>query len=114
MSLVTGQFSYVILEQEKAVFDVISAQSSGGTMKTVIAVTFISILSGVIVMSAMLSPATGPQGTPAHALVSKAEYERWQRELSNWGRWGKEFMMTIAPLRILRGTGSPVNPIAMF
>ena len=25
-----------------------------------------------------------------------------------------EFMLTIAPLRIPNGTGSPVNPIAMF
>ena len=27
-------------------------------------------------------------------------------------RW--EFLVTIAPLRIPNGTGSPVNPIAMF
>jgi kynurenine formamidase len=28
------------------------------------------------------------------------------------GRW--EFMLTVAPLRLTRGTGSPVNPIAVF
>jgi hypothetical protein len=22
--------------------------------------------------------------------VTQAEYERWQKELSNWGRWGKD------------------------
>jgi len=27
-------------------------------------------------------------------------------------RW--EFMLTVAPLPIPRGTGSPVNPLAMF
>src|SRR5215510_2337707 len=24
----------------------------------------------------------------SHRLVTQAEYERWQTELSNWGRWG--------------------------
>ena len=28
------------------------------------------------------------------------------------GRW--EFLLTLAPLRVLGGTGSPLNPIAMF
>ena len=28
------------------------------------------------------------------------------------GRWG--FLITVAPLRIANGTGSPVNPIAVF
>jgi kynurenine formamidase len=27
---------------------------------------------------------------PAHPLVTRAQYERWQTELSNWGRWGKD------------------------
>jgi kynurenine formamidase len=26
----------------------------------------------------------------AHPVVSEAEYKRWQTELSNWGRWGKD------------------------
>ena len=25
---------------------------------------------------------------PAHPQVTRGEYERWQTELSNWGRWG--------------------------
>jgi kynurenine formamidase len=29
------------------------------------------------------------QSAPAH-VVTPAEYERWKKELSNWGRWGKE------------------------
>jgi kynurenine formamidase len=28
--------------------------------------------------------------TSSHPLTTLAEYERWQRELSNWGRWGKD------------------------
>ena len=24
-----------------------------------------------------------------YSLVTQAQYERWQAELSNWGRWGK-------------------------
>jgi kynurenine formamidase len=31
----------------------------------------------------------GSRGAASHA-VTKAEYDRWKTELSNWGRWGKE------------------------
>src|SRR5687767_8204353 len=34
----------------------------------------------------------GAAGKP-HPLVTKAEYERWKTELSNWGRWGKDDQM---------------------
>src|SRR3984957_10348751 len=30
------------------------------------------------------------QGSPARPLVSEAQFEAWQTELSNWGRWGKD------------------------
>lgn len=30
------------------------------------------------------------QGSPSRPLVSEAQYEAWQTELSNWGRWGKD------------------------
>ena len=34
-------------------------------------------------------PATA-QSTTQHPVTTQAEYERWQKELSNWGRWGKD------------------------
>jgi kynurenine formamidase len=30
------------------------------------------------------------QAPPSRPLVSEAQYEAWQTELSNWGRWGKD------------------------
>jgi kynurenine formamidase len=30
------------------------------------------------------------QGQASRPLVTAAEYERWQTELTNWGRWGKD------------------------
>jgi kynurenine formamidase len=30
------------------------------------------------------------QGSSSHPLVSEAQYEAWQTELSNWGRWGND------------------------
>ena len=33
---------------------------------------------------------SSPQGNAASHTVSKAEFERWKTELSNWGRWGKD------------------------
>ena len=31
-----------------------------------------------------------PQGSSSRPLVSEAQFESWQTELSNWGRWGKD------------------------
>ena len=41
---------------------------------------------GVVLMS---QTSTAPASS-SRPLVTKAEYERWQTELSNWGRWGKD------------------------
>ena len=46
------------------------------------------ILVGAIGGAAALSQGAG--GAASRPLVTKAEYERWQTELSNWGRWGKD------------------------
>jgi kynurenine formamidase len=53
-------------------------------MKTLIVVTSVLILAGAISLAEL------PQKPAAHPLVTMAEYERWQTELSNWGRWGKD------------------------
>ena len=39
---------------------------------------------------AMTIGAAGVRSQVSHPLVTQAEYERWQTELSNWGRWGKD------------------------
>lgn len=52
-------------------------------MRTPIAVVVCLVLTGLFEHASPQQPATRP-------LVTKAEYERWQKELSNWGRWGKE------------------------
>ena len=46
-------------------------------------------------------------------LLDRADFDAVAEAAAARNRW--EFMLTIAPpLRIPRGTGSPVNPIAMF
>src|SRR5437773_7035225 len=45
-------------------------------------------------------------------LLDRADFDAVSEAAAARNRW--EFMLTIAPLRIPRGTGSPVNPIAMF
>jgi kynurenine formamidase len=49
-----------------------------------------SLFASVVAVLAIgkLSP-QGIQTVTAHA-VSPADYERWKKELSNWGRWGKD------------------------
>src|SRR5207302_1968409 len=60
--------------------------SRGGMMKT-FAGTLLVLLTLALepgrLSSQALKPATGH-------VVSEAEYERWKKELSNWGRWGKD------------------------
>jgi len=44
---------------------------------------------GIIGTPAVLPPGAGAQQpAPARPIVTTAEYGRWQKELSNWGRWG--------------------------
>src|SRR5260221_1102655 len=43
----------------------------------------------VLLMVGLAGGKLSSQTTPTHA-VSDAEYERWKKDLSNWGRWGKD------------------------
>jgi kynurenine formamidase len=45
-------------------------------------------------------------------LLDRADFEALSEAAAARRRW--EFMLTVAPLPIPKGTGSPVNPIAMF
>ena len=45
-------------------------------------------------------------------LIDRADFEALSEAAAMRNRW--EFMLTVAPLPIPRGTGSPVNPIATF
>jgi kynurenine formamidase len=45
-------------------------------------------------------------------LIDNCNLEGLQEICLRLGRWA--FMLALAPLRIQYGTGSPVNPIAMF
>src|SRR5215471_11886884 len=55
-----------------------------GSVAAVLALTGASI--------GILTVAKGQTGAQSvlHPLTTQAEYERWQKELSNWGRWGKD------------------------
>ncbi len=44
--------------------------------------------------------------------VMKGTVKALSEVAADQGRW--EFMLTLAPMPIPRGTGSPVNPIAIF
>jgi hypothetical protein len=68
-------------------------------------------------------PALSTHGFPMHLhdialpfmglpLVDNAELEMLARVCEEHNRW--TFQLTVAPLVISRGTGSPVNPIALF
>ena len=50
---------------------------------------FTSALMLVLTISAVGVRSQGSQPA-SHPIVTQAEYERWQKDLSNWGRWGKD------------------------
>jgi len=48
-------------------------------------------LAGHTVLALLtIQTCAGAQEQAQHPLTTQAQYERWQKELSNWGRWGKE------------------------
>jgi kynurenine formamidase len=52
-----------------------------------------TIAGGLLILGMVGSTVRTQRGAPAPAeatrpLVTGAQYERWQKELSNWGRWG--------------------------
>lgn len=56
------------------------------------------LLAATVVMVAIGGSQTGLSQAPAQEngsrpLVTQAEYLRWQTELTNWGRWGKDDQM---------------------
>src|SRR5262245_9182374 len=56
----------------------------------VLAVAFVvsnSMLASALPQAARPSAAQAPA---SHPLVSQAQYDAWQKELSNWGRWGPD------------------------
>src|SRR3990172_12105705 len=48
----------------------------------------------MLVIVGALGPTAESQGVASggspRSLITQAEYDRWQTELSNWGRWGKD------------------------
>jgi kynurenine formamidase len=50
----------------------------------------VSILVWSLGTVAALVGDAAAQGSPSRPLVSEAQFEAWQKELSNWGRWGKD------------------------
>jgi kynurenine formamidase len=50
----------------------------------------VTTLVGSLGIAAALVGDAAAQGSPSRPLVSEAQFEAWQTELSNWGRWGKD------------------------
>jgi kynurenine formamidase len=50
----------------------------------------ISILVCSLAITAAIAGDAACQGLPSRPPVSEAQFEAWQKELSNWGRWGKD------------------------
>ena len=51
-----------------------------------------TLFLSVVILAAFALPGSRARAQPSasHPLVTPAEFLRWQTELSNWGRWGKD------------------------
>src|SRR5436190_18944942 len=58
-----------------------------GNMRTVALGLLVTLMLGLA--AEKLSSQTAPGTAPRHE-VTAAEYEAWKKDLSNWGRWGKD------------------------
>src|SRR5690242_16865163 len=50
-------------------------------------------LALAVAVSISLPLSRNAKAQASHPVVTPAEYERWQKDLSNWGRWGKDDQM---------------------
>ena len=50
----------------------------------------VTILVCSLGITAAFAGGAASQGSTSPPLVSQAQYDAWQKELSNWGRWGKD------------------------
>ncbi len=80
----------------------------------------VAILGSDVASDVMPSGISGAQ-LPIHELtivalgvplIDNGDFEELTREAQARGRW--EFLLTLAPMRVEGGTGSPVNPVATF
>ena len=92
---------------------------------------------GAFAALALLATAATVRTEEARTPRTAAEFDAMFREINNWRRWGAgdelgtmnlvkalaeaaatenrwEFMLTAGPIPVDGGTGSPLNPIAIF
>ena len=50
----------------------------------------LALLTAVAFIGTLAFFARRGAAQPARPVITKAQYDRWQKELSNWGRWGKD------------------------
>src|SRR6267378_1439735 len=50
----------------------------------------VSVVACAFALVAVLSQNAASQAGSSRPLVSETQYEAWQTELSNWGRWGRD------------------------
>src|SRR5947208_10626233 len=65
-------------------------QRRGGIMSALAFSRAVSILVGCFGIAAALVGQAASQGKASRPLVSEAQFEAWQTQLSDWGRWGKD------------------------
>jgi kynurenine formamidase len=53
-------------------------------------VVLVTVAAAGWMTSSLRSSAAGQGAQPNRPLLTKAEFERWKTQLSNWGRWGKD------------------------
>src|SRR5213595_3218361 len=59
-------------------------------MRTLLVGSLVLMLCGAVATGAMRFQATGSGPRKA---TTKADVERWKKEFTNWGRWGKDDQM---------------------
>jgi kynurenine formamidase len=60
--------------------------------------TLLGMLAALLTVMAAPPMSSSAQSGAAPQIITKAQYDRWKTELSNWGRWGKDDQIGAANL----------------
>ena len=59
-------------------------------LKKIVGGVIVAVSASALASAGLVAQSSPFKPDPSRPVITTAEYERWQKEISNWGRWGKD------------------------
>jgi hypothetical protein len=59
-------------------------------LKKIVGGVIVAVSASAVAAVGLVAQGAGFKPDTSRPVIPQAEYERWQKEISNWGRWGKD------------------------